>query len=224
MSNAALLAEIAARARDALAGRDAGHDELHIERVLRNARALLAAERAAGRVADAFVVEAACWLHDLVLLPKGTGPAGESARRSAAAARALLAGLGVGAAMADAVAHAVETHSYSGGLRPDTLEGAIVQDADRLDALGAVGAARFWVMVGELGSRLYHPTDPLGRGRELDDRAYALDHIARKLLKLPDLMNTAAGRAEAERRAAFLCAYRDQFLREIGAGDVAESG
>ena len=204
-----------------MGARDAGHDQLHLERVVQNARELLAAERCAGREADAFVVEAACWLHDLVQLAKGTGPAGESARRSAAAAREMLEQFEIDAVRIATIVQAVETHSFSGGLQPATLEAAIVQDADRLDALGALGIARLFITAGELGSRLYHATDPRGAGRQLDDGAYALDHIERKLLKLPELMNTAAARGEAERRARFLRVYRAELLRESGHDDVA---
>lgn len=167
---------------------------------------------------NAFVVEAACWLHDVVQLPKGSGPAGESARRSAVTARDFLTGLGVEASQVEAVAHAVEAHSFSGGLRPETIEAAIVQDADRLDALGAVGIARLWVTGVSLGGTLYDRADPTGARRNLDDRAYGLDHIERKLLRLPDTMNTASGRAEARRRAEFVRRYRDEFLRELGIG------
>jgi uncharacterized protein len=127
----------------------------------------------------------------------------------------MLTDLGVPQQSVAAVAHAIEAHSFSGGLTPATLEAAIVQDADRLDALGAIGIARFWVTVAQTGGVLYHASDPQGVARELDDRAYALDHIEKKLLRLPVLMHTAAGRAEAESRAAYLRAYRDQLLAEL---------
>ncbi|MDQ3547782.1 MAG: HD domain-containing protein [Chloroflexota bacterium] len=214
----ALLDEIEVFARERCAGQDTAHDALHLARVLANARSLMNTERANGAVVDAFVVEAACWLHDLVQLPKGSGPVGESARQSATFAREFLTGRGVGPEQVAAVVHAVETHSFSGGLRPKTIEAAIVQDADRLDALGAVGIARLWVTGVSLGGTLYHAGDPGGSLRELDDRAYGLDHIDRKLLRLPGTMNTASGRAEAHRRAEFVRQYRDEFLRELESG------
>ncbi|HYI14866.1 MAG TPA: HD domain-containing protein [Thermomicrobiales bacterium] len=218
MTTTALLDEIEEFARDQCAGLDTAHDALHLSRVLANARLLIDAERAAGETVEAFVVEAACWLHDLVQLPKGSGPAGESARQSAAVARAFLAERGVEAPTIDAIAHAVEAHSYSGGMRPATIEAAILQDADRLDALGAVGIARLWVTGVGLGGALHHDGDPAGTARELDDRAYSLDHIERKLLRLPTTMNTVSGRQEAERRSGFVQQYREEFLRELGVG------
>ncbi len=203
--------------RERAAANDAAHDAAHLARVVANTRRLTADEAAAGRPLDEFVVEAAAWLHDIVALPKGQGAPGEAARRSADEARAVLAGLGVDAATIESVAHAVAAHSFSGGVSPETPEARVVQDADRLDALGAIGIARLWVTGATLGGRLYHPDDPLGVARELDDRAWGLDHVERKLLRLPALMQTEAGRAEAERRAEFVRRYRDELLREIGA-------
>ncbi|HEX5166192.1 MAG TPA: HD domain-containing protein [Thermomicrobiales bacterium] len=211
------LAEIAAFAHQRSAGHDTAHDALHLARVVANADGLVTDERAEGAEVDEFVVEAACWLHDVVQVPKGSGPAGEAARQSADIAREFLETHQVGRRRIDAIAHAIEAHSYSGGLRPQTIEAAVVQDADRLDALGAVGIARLWVTGVSLGGTLYHPTDPGGRSRRLDDRAFGLDHIERKLLQLPATMNTAAGRAEATRRAEFVRVYRDEFLRELNA-------
>ena len=69
-----------------------------------------------------------------------------------------------------------------------------------------------------LGGELYHPDDPVGLARDLDDRAFGLDHIERKLLRLPETMTTESGREEARRRAAFVLQYRDEFLRELGGG------
>lgn len=216
MSSATLLREVEAFARDRCAGHDTAHDVLHLSRVLANARLLMAAERTSGATVDAVVVEAACWLHDIVQLPKGTGPAGESARQSAVVARSFFAERDVEQSMIDAIAHAVEAHSFSGRLVPSTIEAAVLQDADRLDALGAVGIARLWVTGVSLGGALHHDSDPAGTGRRLDDRAYGLDHIERKLLRLPETMNTDSGRNEAHRRAEYVRQYRDEFLRELG--------
>lgn len=197
-------------ARDRCAGHDPAHDALHVSRVVANAQAIAGQE-----TANCFIVAAAAWLHDIVQLPKGSGPPGESARRSAREAHAFLSKLGVAAADVAAIAHAIEAHSFSGGLKPESIETAILQDADRLDALGAVGLARLWVVAGTMGSELYHESDPSGGDRELDDRAYGLDHIPAKLLKLPDLMNTATGREIALQRAAFVRAFQETFLREL---------
>lgn len=211
------LAEIERIARQRSAANDAAHDAAHLERVVGNAVMLATAEAEAGRQTDRFVIEAAAWLHDIVAIPKGDGVPGEAARRSADEARVILGDLGVDPLTTEAVEHAVATHSFSGGVTPETPEARVVQDADRLDALGAIGIARLWVTGAALGGQLYHPGDPVGLGRDLDDRAWGLDHIERKLLRLPELMQTEAGRVEAVRRAEFVRAYRDELLREVGA-------
>ncbi|HUG15561.1 MAG TPA: HD domain-containing protein [Thermomicrobiales bacterium] len=184
--------------------------------MIANARVIALAETAAGAVVRLDIVEAACWLHDIVQFPKGSGPAGEAARHSAAESRRLLEMVGAKQEEIERVAHAIEAHSYSGGVKPCTLEAAIVQDADRLDALGAVGLARLWVTAAELNSVLYDDVDPAAMTRPLDDLAFGLDHIQAKLLTLPGTMNTRSGRDEAERRASYVAAYRAEFLSELG--------
>ena len=83
-------------------------------------------------------------------------------------------------------------------LEPEPLASVaiVVQGADRLDALGAIGIARCLLTGGALGSDLYHPDDPFCTGREPDDRAFMADHFYTKLFKRPDTMQTSAGRAK----------------------------
>src|SRR5215467_1097475 len=89
---------------------------------------------------------------------------------------------------------AVLCHSYSRGLTPTTLEGRIFQDADRLDAIGAIGIARTFTVGGALGRPMYHAEDPfLESGRAADDKKNTLDHFYTKLFKLCDRMQTPTG-------------------------------
>lgn len=206
----ARLAAMAAGAQDG--PQDGAHDGAHLERVWRNAQALLAQHREA----DALVVMAACYLHDLVNLPKNDPERNQASRRSAQLARHQLAWMGFPPDRLDAVAHAIEAHSFSANIAAESLEAKIVQDADRLDGLGAVGLARMFYIAGRMGSGLAHPEDPLGLAREFDDRSYALDHIMVKLAKLPDMMQTAGGRALAAERLASLMAFRAAFAAESG--------
>lgn len=207
----AWLVDIEQWAAERCAKHDAAHDLAHVRRVVANTLNILNGEPDA----DRFTTLAAAWLHDIVQLPKGTGEPGESARRSASEASQFLMSIGVDAATVERIAGAIASHSFSGGLRPDSLEAAIVQDADRLDALGAIGIARLWATAAVLGSKLHHPDDPAGEGRELNDRQYGLDHIPVKLLKLPGLMNTATGKRLATARAAYVSEHRDRFLAEL---------
>ncbi|KQV59486.1 MULTISPECIES: HD domain-containing protein [unclassified Duganella] len=194
----------------AAAGDDGAHDTNHLHRVWRNAKLLL--EQHPG--ADRLVVMAACYLHDLVNLPKNHPERHLASRQAAVLARTQLADAGFPVDRLDAVAHAIETHSFSAALPPTTLEARIVQDADRLDALGAVGLARMFYIAGRMGTALAHPEDPLAVNRERNDKIYSLDHIEVKLATLPGTMQTAAGRELGEQRLQELLAFRDSFVAE----------
>lgn len=198
---------------------DGAHDLNHLHRVWALARTLLADHPSA----DALVVLAACYLHDLVNLPKNHPEREQASRRAAALARRRLAEAGFPAGRIDAVCHAIEAHSHSAGIAPCTIEACIVQDADRLDALGAVGLARLFYTAGRMGSAFAHAADPLARGRALDDRAYALDHIEAKLAGLPATMQTEAARRLGEARLQWVREFRDVFVQEWLAGEEAGS-
>jgi uncharacterized protein len=200
---------------------DGAHDASHLDRVWRNAQAIMAGESAAsgtsgtsGAQADTLAVLAACYLHDLVNVPKNDPRRAHASRLSSELARSELQRLGFPAAKLDLVAHAIEAHSFSAAIPATTLEAKIVQDADRLDGLGAVGLARMFYIAGRMGSSLAHGGDPLGIDRALDDKAYSLDHIPVKLAKLPGMMQTAAGRRLGEQRLAMLEAFRRDFAEE----------
>ena len=201
---------------------DAAHDVGHVRRVVAWAGRLGRAEGA-----DPDVVLPAAWLHDCVVVAKDHPDRARASRLAAERAAAWLRGRGEPEGRVAAVAHAVEAHSYSANVEPRTAEARVVQDADRLDALGAVGIARCYATAGALGAALAHPTDPVptwadpaaappGAPRALDDRRYATDHVYAKLLRLPATMRTRAGRREAERRAAFLRRFLDELARETG--------
>jgi len=197
----------------AAAGDDGAHDTNHLHRVWRNANQLLADHPEA----DQLVVLAACYLHDLVNLPKNHPERHLASRQAAELARRELAAQGFPAGKLDAVAHAIETHSFSANLTPHTIEAQIVQDADRLDALGAVGLARMFYTAGRMGCGLAHPDDPLALNRARDDKAYSLDHIEVKLATLPRTMQTTAGRRLGESRLQNLYDFRDSFVAEWAA-------
>jgi uncharacterized protein len=189
---------------------DGAHDINHLHRVWASAQALMAKEAGA----DPLVVLAACYLHDLVNLPKNHPERSTASTQSAKAARTTLAALDFPPQKLDAVAHAIEAHSFSAAIAPRSLEARIVQDADRLDALGAVGLARLFYIAGQMGSALADGADPLATNRPLDDRAFALDHIVAKLSKLPAMMQTPAGRHLADQRLSRLTTFRTDFAHE----------
>src|SRR5690606_32028494 len=137
---------------------------------------------------------AATLLHDCVAVEKNSPLRAQASALAADKASGLLRELGWAEDAIAAVAHAILTHSFSAGIAPETLEAKILQDADRLDAIGMVGAARCSYTAGRMGSGLYDPADPRAERRDYDDRRFAIDHFQTKLFKLVDGFNTAAGR------------------------------
>ena len=193
---------------------DSAHNLAHLLRVLAMARRIADEEGAH----DACVLTAAALLHDLVALPKNHPDRAQSSRLAAAAASDLLRTLGLPDDRIGAVAHAIEAHSFSAGIEPLTPEARALQDADRLDALGAIGLARCFAVSGALGRSLVDTDDPLAERRPLDDGRWALDHFQVKLLRLPGLMRTAAGRRIGAERAAFVEAFMRRMAAECEAG------
>lgn len=192
---------------------DSAHDQGHVRRVVANALALARDEQA-----DLAVVLPAAWLHDCITVPKDSPLRGQASALAARAACAFLEETGYQARLLPAIGHAIEAHSFSAGVAPQTLEARVVQDADRLDALGAIGIARCFALGGAMGRSLYHPDEPLPQHRPADDRVYTLDHFPLKLLRLAGQMTTTAGRAEAERRTAFMRTFLGELTEEIDWG------
>jgi len=190
-------------------GDDGSHDLAHIHRVFKNALKIQA-----GEGGDPQILAAAVLLHDCVAVEKSSPLRSQASRLAAEKASGILAGLGWSEAKIAAVAHAILTHSFSANIPPETLEAKMLQDADRLDAIGMVGVARCFYIAGRMGSGLYHPADPGAEHRPLDDRSYAIDHFPAKLLKLSDGFQTETGAKLAkerhERLSLFLSLFRDE--------------
>lgn len=189
---------------------DPGHGLVHLGRVVATATRL--AEEEGARMD---VVFPAAWLHDCVHVAKDSPDRPRASQMAAGHARRFLEAAGYPADCLPHIAHAIEAHSYSAGIVPRTVEAKIVQDADRLDALGAIGIARCIAVGVALGRPLYEPDDPFCENRAADDRGASVDHFYTKLLKLAETMQTAAGRREAARRTAFIHAFITQLRSEI---------
>jgi uncharacterized protein len=205
----AMLRSLAAEAERA-AGGDPAHDLLHCLRVADWTLAL------GEDVFDERAGVAAALLHDVVNVPKSAPDRAEASARSAILACELLVAHGFIESIALEIASAIRDHSFSRGAVPEGVLGRALQDADRLDSLGALGLVRTVSTGTRMGGLYFHGADPWAEARELDDRRYMLDHFARKLLRLPDLMHTERGRHEAKRRAAFLQLFLDEVAVEIG--------
>lgn len=206
---AALLAE--ARARDAaLAVPDPTHDVAHLLRV---AHWTL---RLGGDAIDPREGVAAALLHDAVHVPKNSPERARASELAAAHARERLPALDFAPDAVARVADAVRDHSFSRGAVPATALGRALQDADRLEALGAIGLLRCVSTGVRMGGAWFHPEDPFAHARPLDDARYSVDHFYTKLLGLPATMRTEAGRAEAERRVILLRDFLAALGHELG--------
>ena len=211
-SRSDLLSDLEARCEhhlDGLEG-DVAHDLEHIRRVVANAKHLAADEGARLEV-----VVPAAWLHDCVAVPKDSPDRPRASRLAAVEATRLLRGWGAPEAWLPDIAHAIEAHSFSAGIRPATIEAGVLQDADRLDALGAVGLGRVLMLGATLGRPLYVPGDPFCEHRAPDDLASSVDHFYTKLLGLSATFTTAAGRVAAERRTRTLWRFLDDLRHEL---------
>lgn len=191
---------------------DAAHDIAHADRVWANARIIARGEG----IERCDQLMAACYLHDLVTLPKNDPTRHRASRLSAEAARPLLSQLGFDDYETHDICHAIEAHSFSADIPCDTLLAKVVQDADRIESLGAIGLARCFAVSGALGRPLFHGKDPFGGARDLDDTEYAVDHFRLKLLSLPDQMQTETGRNLAIERAQVLRRFLQDLAEELG--------
>jgi uncharacterized protein len=191
-------------------GDDGSHDLAHILRVFRNAMRIQAEEGG-----DARILTAAVLLHDCVSVEKNSPLRTQASALAAEKAAGILGDLGWAPDDIAAVSHAIVTHSFSANLTPETIEAKILQDADRLDAIGMVGAVRCFYIAGRMGSGLYDPFDPLAADRPLDDKRFAIDHFETKLFKLADGFRTETGRMLARDRHDRLKSVLAMFLDEI---------
>jgi uncharacterized protein len=199
-----------AKARELYPATDPAHDYLHIRRV-----AAAAVELARQEGADVMIVLPAAYLHDFVAIPKDDPRRSQASVLSAEAAAEYLSGAGYPERYLGAIRHAIQAHSFSARIACETIEAKVVQDADRLDSLGAIGIARCFTTTALMGRPYYHEADLLAERRPLDDKNYAVDHFFVKLFKLAGTLQTASARTEGARRVAFMRDYLKQLRSEI---------
>ncbi|MBX3423249.1 MAG: HD domain-containing protein [Pirellulaceae bacterium] len=205
-------AQIADWVQQQMTGADAAHGLDHVRRVVVNARMIAVQE---GAILS--VVLPAAWLHDCVIVAKNSSLRGQASRLAAERAGQYLRSINYPTNLIDAIAHCIQAHSFSAGITCETLEAQIVQDADRLEALGAIGIARCLMTGGALRQQLYDPQSPFPVNRAAADDVYSIDHFFVKLFRLPSTMHTATGRQLAGRRSAFMIEFLRQLASEIAA-------
>ena len=157
----------------------------------------------------------AAYLHDCFSFAKNHPDRADSSKISADKAIEFLKLIGYSSAYLDDIHHAITAHSYSANVKPRTLEAEIVQDADRLDSLGAIGIARCLQVSSSLGVPLYSNSDTFCKQRLPDDRNYTIDHFYVKLLNLADTMNTESAKTEGQHRSKFMREYLHQLEKEV---------
>ncbi len=197
-------------------GDDGSHDISHFRRV----------SNISFRIADMLttsvdkeVLLSAAYFHDIVNPPKNSPQRSLASRLSAVEAQKILRTLAFPEEKLEAVAHAIEAHSFSANITPTTLEAKILQDADRMEAIGVLGVLRTFYIYGRMGTKLYHKEDPMGEKRELNDREYAFDHFEIKLLRLIDKMQTDEGKSIAMERQLTLKRIQKSMLEEIASDE-----
>ena len=203
-----LINRAVAYVQDFFAEDHSGHDAQHTLRVWRMAKRIAAEEGA-----DQLTVQLAALLHDVD--DRKLSPETWQDKRNA---RQFMQDSGASEAVQRHVLSIISSISFSAGLVPDTLEGKIVQDADRLDAMGAIGIARTFAYGGSHGRAMYDPAEQpnehMSRQEYAARTSSSINHFYEKLLKLKDEMNTLAGRTMAQHRHAYMKAYLQEFFEE----------
>lgn len=189
---------------------DPAHDFEHIMRVYKNAQKISKQEKVNEKL-----VLSAVLLHDIVSYPKSDKRSKNSSIESAKKSKSVLKKYDFSKEEIEIVSDAIRDHSFSKNKTPTTLVGKVLQDADRLDALGAIGIARVFATGGSLKRPFYNVDDPFCKIRKPDDKTWTLDHFYQKLLKLEILMNTKSGKVEAKKRIKILKEFLKQLKQEV---------
>lgn len=195
MTNEQILTSVKHTIYKQFSGEGTGHDYFHVERVVKNALLIGQKEKS-----DLFLVALAAWLHDV-----GDYKLHDGIDRSEELITQILKALNVNDETTKHVINIVSQVSFSKGKSAESLEAKIVQDADRLDALGAIGIARAFAFGGSKHREIYNPQHPDGT---------SIQHFYDKLLLLKEKMNTAAGKSLAEQRHRYLEDFLQQFYGE----------
>jgi len=210
MSKAQTFEKLKIEIRKRIEKHDPAHDFEHIMRVYRNAEQIAKKEGA-----DMKIVLTAALLHDIVSYKKSDPRSKNSSSESAIEAKKILQRHNYGSNEIKIISDAINEHSFSKGVVPKTLEGKVLQDADRLDAIGSVGIARAFAVGGAEGRSFYNIQDPFCVSRYPDDSKWTIDHFYKKLLLLDKKMNTKTAKIEARRRIKIMKQFLKQLEREI---------
>jgi len=196
------------RKRSAQYFKHSHHDKYHIERVYNLAVRLAKEEKA-----DLDTVKAAALLHDIARAKEDEGSIDDHANEGAKMAQKILEEVNFPKQKIARVIHCIETHRFRKGLAPKTLEAKILQDADRLDIIGAIGIARVFARGGWSNKPIYDPSIP--PKEKYDGKSETtVNHIREKLLKIKDAINTETAKRIAEARHRYVERFLERLLKE----------
>jgi len=193
-------------AKNKLVNNDPAHDFEHVMRVYRNAKKICKTENGNKKL-----ILSAVLLHDIIKIKNQKN----SALKSAKLSEKILKENYFLDDEIRIISNAIKEHSFSKGKFPSTIEGKILQDADRLDAIGAIGLARVFSFSGSNNRPFYDPKDPFSKNRVVNDNKWALDHFFEKLLLLEGKMNTKTGKILAKKRTKILKFFLKEIKNEI---------
>ncbi len=189
---------------------DLAHDFEHIMRVYKNAQKICKKEKTNEKL-----VLCAVLLHDVISYPKSDKKSKLSSLKSSEVSKQILKKYNFTENEIQIISDAIKDHSFSQNKIPKTIEGKILQDADRLDAIGAIGIARVFAVSGSEKKPFFSIDDPFCKKRVPDDHKWTLDHFYKKLLLLESLMNTKSGKIEAKKRTKVLKYFLSELKKEI---------
>lgn len=189
---------------------DPAHDFEHVLRVYETAKMICTEEKANKKLVLYSVL-----LHDIAAFPKNDKRSKISSTKSSKEAKKILKKFSFPDEEIKIISNAIEDHSFSKNKKPTSLEGKILQDADRIDAIGAIGIARTFAVGGSENRPFYNKSDPFCSIRNPNDQNWTLDHFYKKLLVIESKMNTKSGKKEAKRRTKILRRFLTDLKREI---------
>ncbi len=214
MNNSEIINQTIQFVKITLQGAEGGHDWFHIERVWKNAKLIAKEENV-----DLFIVELGALLHDIADAKFYDGDESIGPKK----AKKFLTSIGINETIIQHIVNIIDNISYKNSLESSSKkftskELNVIQDADRLDAIGAIGIARAFNYGGFKNREIYNPkiSTDLNLSKEAYKKSNAptINHFYEKLLLLKDKMNTNSGKQLAEKRHAFMEQYLNQFYKE----------
>lgn len=194
-----------------LANDDPSHDINHVLRVLK-----LSEQIGKKEGADMEIVIPMALFHDLVTYPKDDELNKNATEESAIKAEQILSNLNwYPKEKIDDVTKGIKVISFSKGITAKTLESKTVQDADMLEATGAISIMRTFASSGKMNRLFYNPNDPFAQNRELNDLKYSVDLFYTRLLKVEEKINTRTAEKIAKRRVVFLRKFLEELRSEL---------